>query len=372
MKVIHLIEMSLYAAAGMLWEILWALVLGFALSGVVIAFLPRKQIASALGRPGIKEILRALIFGAISSSCSFAAASTSRSLFQKGAHIIPALAFMLASTNLVIELSAIIWILMGWQFVVAEFAGGIILVFIMAALMRLLAPLNAFDEKRLELEHATRNDDAMQVASPRTLAGWQEVARAFVMEGAMIWKDILVGVVVSGFLMVCVPNSVWQSLFLQRGAELSGRLAPLQIVENALVGPIVSMLSFVCSVGNIPLAAVLYRGGITFGGAVSFIFADLIIIPLILVYRRYYGWRIALWITGIFYVSMVLTGILVDLIFSMTGLTPDRGRLGAVEHMHLFEMNYTFWLNLVFIILAAVLVVLSKMGTGKGAHCCDE
>jgi uncharacterized membrane protein YraQ (UPF0718 family) len=214
---IGLIADSLYAAAGMFWDIFWALVLGFFLSGIVMVFVPKTKMVKVLGRPGFKELGFAAFFGSVSSSCSYAAASMTRSLFQKGAHIIPALAFLLASTNLVVELTTVLWILMGWQFVVAEFLGGFILIFIMSLLMRSFGPLRSFEAKRQELvssQHSTDGDEAL--ADPRTLAGWRAVARAFVSEWRMIWKDILLGVTISGFLMVWVPHSFWQSLFLQK------------------------------------------------------------------------------------------------------------------------------------------------------------
>lgn len=371
--------LSLYAAAGMLWEIFWALVLGFALSGVVMAFVPKKKIARALGRSGAKELGIAAFFGMISSSCSYAAAAMARSLFQKGAHIVPALAFMLASTNLVIELSAVLWVLMGWQFVVAELVGGLILILIMAALMRFFGPLKAFEEKQQQLSHGDGGSLAAddEAADWRTLEGWRKAARAFVMEWRMIWQDIVIGVVVSGFLMVLVPDRFWQALFLQNqnGVGSASGVSVPQIVENALVGPLVSVVSFVCSVGNIPLASVLYHGGIAFGGAISFIYADLIIIPMILVYRRYYGGRLALWIAGIFYVAMVAAGILVELLFKCLGWTPERRAMGELQHLRFFEMNYTFWLNIAFFIAGAALVWLARSGGGEeeaAGDCCHH
>ena len=364
---------SLYAAAGMFWSMFWALVLGFGLSGVIIAFVPKRRFIRLLGKPGPKELGLAISLGVVSSSCSYAAAAMSRNLFKKGAHIIPALAFLLASTNLVIELSAVLWIMLGWQFVAAEFLGGIILVFLMAVLMRLFAPLDAFEIK--QREYAERSEDQEVLSDPRTLDGWRAVARAFLVEWQMLWKDIALGVVIAGVLMVLVPDHFWQSLFLQDTGTSAGGINVFQLVENAMLGPIVSVLSFVCSVGNIPLAAVLFHGGISFGGAISFIYADLIIIPLILIYRKDYGWRLALWITGIFYASMVGAGIIVDLLFHALDWIPARHVMGEMEGMHLFEINYTFWLNLAFLGVAVLLVWLAKSGPESGStskECCHE
>jgi uncharacterized membrane protein YraQ (UPF0718 family) len=352
------------AAAGMFWSIFWALVLGFGISGAVLAFVPRQRLTKLLGHPGIKQIALAMGLGAASSSCSYAAASMSRSLFSKGAHIVPSLAFLLASTNLVLELSLILWLLLGWQFLAAELIGGVLLVAYMSALMLLFGPLKEFEKAR-ERKNQGPALELEAVASPRTLEGWREAAALAWGEWNMIWKDIALGMLISGVLMVLVPDSFWQSLFLAHGTESHA----LKLVENALVGPLVSAVSFVCSIGNIPLASVLYHGGIGFGGAVSFIFADLIIIPLVLVYRKYFGWKLALWITGIFYVSMALAGITVDLLFTLLGWIPP----ASVAHAHSmnhFQLNYTFWLNLVFLVLAAVSYWLARTKKTKhSSHC---
>jgi len=375
---IHLILQSLFTALGMFWSILWALILGFAISGVVMAFVPKSKMAAILGKPKPDEIALATFFGSVSSSCSYAAASMGRTLFQKGAHIIPSLAFMIASTNLVLELSLILWIMMGWQFVVAEFLGGMILVAIMSILMMLFAPLADFEKKRKELNQGSEpkgdnkgdGDDDEATSDPKTLAGWRDAARAFVGEWQMIGKDVAIGVIISGFLMTFVPDSFWQSLFLRSGSAPDETLNVWRLIENAFVGPLVSMVSFVCSVGNIPLANVLYHGGIGFGGALSFIYADLLIIPLILIYRKYFGWKLAAWITGIFYLSMALTGIIVDLLFRAFGLVPQSSEIMPVMDMTFFQINYTFWLNMIFIIIAVGLVWLAKTGPKPEEHDC--
>ncbi len=377
MILLHLLLRSLYLALGMFWEIFWALILGFALSGIVMTFVPKEKMVKLLGRPGLKELGLAALFGASSSSCSYAAAAMTKSIYQKGAHIIPALAFMLASTNLVVELSVILWVLMGWQFVMGEFVGGLLMIAIMSALMKAFGPLRAFEERRRALNTEEESDSEFDAKDEShrffSLEGWRSVARSFVSEWRMIGKDIAIGMLVSGLLMAVVPDSFWARLFLRNGAGARQDHSALKLVENALVGPLVSMFSFVCSVGNIPLAHALYRGGIGFGGALSFIYADLIIIPLILVYRKYYGWRLALWITGIFYVSMVSAGILMDLAFTALKLLPSSAQ--AMMQMDsgspFFKFNYTFWLNLVFAGIAITLVILARSGPDEGPdHCC--
>jgi uncharacterized membrane protein YraQ (UPF0718 family) len=360
MHFVELIGKSLFAAAGMFWLIFWALILGFMISGAVQAFVSKKRMAELLGRSDLKSIALASFFGATSSSCSYAATSMARTLFQKGAHIVPALAFMIASTNLVLELSIVLWTLMGWQFVLAEFVGGGVLILLVAVLMKAFGPLRAFEAKRAELDAEDEMEDDSELPSPMTREGWAIAARSFVSEWKMIWKDVVLGVLISGFLMVFVSDSFWQSLF--RGGRIG----------NALVGPIVSMLSFVCSVGNIPMANVLYHGGIGFGGAIAFIYADLIIIPLILIYRKYYGWKLGLWITGVLYLSMAATGVIIDLLFTALGLIPGGQpmAMGASEGAGFFQLNYTFWLNLIFFALAIGFVVLARSAKEPEHHCC--
>jgi uncharacterized membrane protein YraQ (UPF0718 family) len=285
-----------------------------------------------------------------------------RTLFEKGANIIPAFAFMFASTNLVLELSVVLWVLMGWRFVLAEFLGGLILILVMAVLMKTIGPLEAFREKQREL---AKNEEPLTHSEHN----WVEVAAAFVSEIKMIWKDVAIGVSVSGFLMVYVPTSFWKTLFFQSGSGLEKQ------IENAMMGPLVSMLSFVCSVGNIPLASVLYRSGISFGGTISFIYADLIVIPLILIYRKYYGWKLALSMTGIFYLSMVIAGLIAEWGFQALGLLPTpvpiSESMGQMSSFDFFRLDYTFWLNLAFSVLAAVLFWLSRQAPeNREEHCC--
>jgi uncharacterized membrane protein YraQ (UPF0718 family) len=364
---------TLYAAVGMFWMILWALILGFAISGMVQAFVSKKRMAAVLGKPGVREIASASFFGAVSSSCSYAASSMARNLFEKGAHIIPSLAFMLASTNLVLELSVILWVMMGWQFVLAEFVGGIVLVVVMSLLMRLFGPLEDFKKKQALLSRFAipeKDSESGIARSWNTREGWARAAQGFTSEIKMIWKDIAIGVTVSALLMVFVPESFWQTLFMaSSGHETQFTLA--KSLQNAFVGPLVSMLSFVCSVGNIPLANVLFRSGISFGGAISFIYGDLIIIPLILVYRKYYGWKLALWITGIFYISMVIAGLLVDFLFTALDWIPNRDSITPMHHsMDFFQINYTFWLNIAFTAIAVILFVLAKQSDEAEIHDC--
>lgn len=339
--------MGLYHGVAMFWETLWALVLGFGISAALQVFVSKDRMTQLLGRNGVKEILLATGFGAASSSCSYAAASIGRSAFQKGAALIPALAFMFASTNLVIELGAVLWILMGWQFVLAEIVGSFVLIAVMWLLMAIVFP------KQLETEarrHSLDEEDACchhdHDHGDNDGGKWTRLASAFWMDWAMLWKELVAGFLIAGFLAALVPNDWWKSLFIETGNST------FRLIENAAVGPIIAILSFVCSVGNIPLASLLWANGISFGGVISFIYADLLVIPLILIYRKYFGGRATFYIVTIFYVSVVAAGIIVDLIFAGLDLIPKGERpMSPIAHAT-FSWNYTTWLDLAAIAVA--------------------
>jgi len=369
---------SLYHALAMLWATFWALVLGFTISGVLQVFVSKERMSRAFGQTNLKSVSLATGLGAASSSCSYAAVAAARSAIQQGAALIPALAFMFASTNLVIELGAVLWVLMGWQFVLAEVLGAFALITMMWVLIRLFLPKNLETEMRTRAQEKVHgsmycnHEDSTLYRSGGVgeqehehERRWTGVARAFVMDWSMLWKEILGGFLIAGFLATLVPHDWWEALFLQSGPPV------VRLIENALVGPIIAMISFVCSVGNIPLASLLWSHGISFGGVISFIYADLIVIPIIIIYAKYYGVRAAAWITGIFYVSMVLAGIIVDLVFSALGLIPQGLRPpSAVEHAHII-WNYTSWLDLVALVFATWLLLLHLRSRDKqSAHVC--
>jgi uncharacterized membrane protein YraQ (UPF0718 family) len=365
----HLIWTGVYQAIAMFWETLWALVLGFAISAALQIFVSKERMTRMLGRVGLREMLLATGFGAASSSCSYAAAAIGRSAFQQGAALIPALAFMFASTNLVIELGAVLWLLMGWHFVLAEVVGAFVLIGVMWLLMSLFFPKRLEEEAHARTEqvndHACCHDEHAPAHSSgaesdhqhgrdrgRADAGkWTRVANAFWMDWQMLWKEIIGGFLIAGLLAVLVPAGWWKVLFIETGNPL------LRLIENAAIGPIIAILSFVCSIGNIPLASLLWANGISFGGVISFIYADLLVIPLILIYRKYFGPRATLYIVFIFYISMVAAGIVVDLLFAAAGLIPHGLRpASAMEHMTI-AWNYTTWLDLVAIAVAISLWV---------------
>jgi uncharacterized protein len=306
----------------MAWEVWWALVLGFAISAIVQAWVPRERIQSALGGSGLRPVALATGLGAASSSCSYAAIAIAKSLFQKGASAASALAFQFSSTNLVFELGIVIWVLIGWQFTLAEFVGGIVLIITMSLLLRLFVSKDLEDEAR---EHALQADAGHQHQSAggqmtfrehlTSASAWSDVAHNFRNDWGMLWKEITTGFILAGFVGQ-LPNSFFNALFLTHAAS------PVKLIENALVGPLIAVLSFVCSVGNVPLAAVLWSGGIGFAGVIAFIFADLIVVPIVLIYRKYYGGAYAMRIVALMFVTMVLAAVLVDLLFSGAGLIP--------------------------------------------------
>jgi uncharacterized protein len=360
---------SLYAAFGMAWQVLWSLVLGFLISGMIQAYISRAKMSQALGRAGFPEIALATGFGAASSSCSYAAIAAAKSMFKRGAHLIPALAFMFASTNLVVELGLILWQLMGWQFTLAEWFGGIVLITIMVLLVKLTYPKQITEEGRSHQQtgHVAEHDHGEELAPGRTLwdkvrsrEGWVYVVHYVAMDWSMLWRDLIGGFIIAGFLAVIIPNTFWNSLFIQNAP------APLRLVENAIAGPIIAVLSFVCSIGNVPLAAVLFSGGITFGGAIAFLYGDLIVLPILDIYRKYYGWRLAAYITGVLFTTMVLAGIIVDLVF--TGLDhvfpavhfipqPNHHLISMVESI---SLNYTTILNIIALGVIAMLVIINR------------
>jgi uncharacterized protein len=352
---------ALSIAGSMTWEILWALILGFALSAVVQAVVRRETVVRLLGDESARALLASTGLGMASSSCSYAAVALARSLFRKGASFTAAMAFEIASTNLVVELGILLALLMGWQFTAAEFVGGPIMIVLVAVLFRvflrrrLVADALAQADKGVagSMEGHAAMDMSVtgegsfwrRLTSPR---GFTAVSHIFVMEWAAIWRDIAAGLLITGALAAWVPMDFWRSFFLTEHPVLAGLWGPI-------VGPVVAVVSFVCSIGNVPLAAVLWNGGISFGGVVSFIFADLIILPILNIYRKYYGWRMAAFIAATFYASMVVAGYAVELIFGLLHLVPGTRNASVIEP-HI-SWNYTTWLNLAFLALAAVLVV---------------
>lgn len=352
---------ALALAGTMTWEILWALILGFALSALVQAVVRKSTVVRLMGDDRPRTLAVSAMLGAASSSCSYAAVALARSLFRKGADFTAAMAFEIGSTNLVVELGVILALLLGWQFTLAEFVGGPLMIILVALLFRLFVRRRLVDAARRQAErglagsmegHAAMD---MSVQGEGTFvrrlisgAGFTAVAHVFVMEWAAVWRDIVIGLLIAGAVGAWVPDSWWRTLFAVDHPLLSALWGPI-------VGPVVAILAFVCSIGNVPLAAVLWNGGISFGGVVAFIFADLLILPILNIYRRYYGPRMSLALLGCFYLAMVGAGYLVELLFGVGGLIPAHRTVRVMSESP--SWNYTTWLNISFLVLAAVLVV---------------
>ncbi len=353
--ILHALQITLF----MIWEVFWPLAFGFLLSAMVQTVVSKKSVASALGKPDLKGFVLSLGLGAASSSCSYAAVALARALFRRGASFVNAIIFEFASTNLVFELGLVLLILLGWQFVAAEFAGGLLMAVILWILFKVTLSQRAVDEAKRQAErgvvgsaHEAHGEMDMSITdgpflsrfvSPRAFTA---ISHTFFMDLNALYVDLGMGFLIAGAVAAWVPSSWWQAFFLTGNPTLNEFWSPL-------VGPVISMLSFVCSVGNVPLAVVLWNGGISFGGVISFIFADLLILPILNIYRKYYGGRMSLYLLAVSYVAMALAGFLVGGAFQLLGLAPTN------HHVTVFETqptwNYTTFLDIAFLVLIAVL-----------------
>ncbi|MDX6526877.1 MAG: uncharacterized protein QOI43_2388 [Gaiellales bacterium] len=351
---------ALSFAFGMGWEILWALILGFTLSGAVQAVVSKREMRRLLPDSSPRSLAIATALGAASSSCSYAAIALARSLFRKGADFISAIAFEIASTNLVLELGIIMALVLGWQFTAAEFVGGPIIVILATVLLRRVLRPHVIEAARRQAERGVRGsmeahatmDMSVQAEGPllgrlTSAQGVTATAGYFVMDWAAVLRDIVGGLLIAGAFAAWVPDSFWRGVFLEHHSTLS-------VIWGPLIGPLVAIVSFVCSIGNVPLAAVLWNGGISFGGVISFIYADLLIIPILDIYRRYYGVRMTIILSGVLYTSMVAAGLIVDLVFRALGLVPSGRHAKVVEAS--VTLNYTTVLNAIFLALAGFFV----------------
>ncbi len=375
MSVLDVIGSSLLDGLGMFWATLWALVVGFTLSGAVQAFVSRARMQAALGDDRPRTIVKAGVFGAVSSSCSYAASALAKTLFARGADFTASQAFMFASTNLVLELGIVLWLLLGWPFALAELVGGILMITLLRLVLPRVLGRQELEEARTRLnggqsgeagDEESEGADGQQPASRRirSLGGWADAAGYTISDLTMLRKELFIGFLVAGFLDVAVPVSFWQSLFLTGHGFWS-------TLENAVLGPFLAIISFVCSVGNVPLAAALWTGGISFGGVVAFVFADLIALPLLLIYRRYYGTRITAKLLAVFWGTMTLSGIVVEYLFSALGIVPSAatGQHGSVGR-DVFGWNYTTVLDIIALAVFGVLYLLyrnrERFGGGAG------
>ncbi len=361
MRVLDAIGHALAVAGSMAWEITWSLVLGFALSAVVQAVVRRETITRRLGGDGPATLALAAALGAASSSCSYAAVALARSLFRKGASFTAAMVFEIASTNLVIELGIILALLISWQFTLAEYAGGVVMIILVGVTFRFFVGQKLVDGARRQAERGLAGSMEGHAAMDMSIStgggfwqrllrrdGYTAVSQIFVMEWAAVIRDVVGGLLIAGAVGAWVPDTFWRHLFLT-GHPLAARL------WGPVIGPVISLLSFVCSIGNVPLAGVLWNGGISFGGVVAFLFADLIIIPILIIYRKYYGTKMMLVVLAAFYASMVVAGYLIEFVFTALGLVPAERAARVAAHG--IQWNYTTVLNIIFLLLAAALLV---------------
>jgi len=366
---------SLAEGFWMFYDTLWALVLGFALSGAVQAFVSKREMQRVLGDHRPMTIVRSSFFGMVSSSCSYAASALAKSLFVRGADFTSSMVFMFASTNLVVELGVVLWLLIGWQFAVAEFIGGFIMIALLALILPRVIDVAALDAARDRLrartaghggheEHAATQDT--HTSTPwrqriRSRAGWSDASGYTISDVTMLRKELVIGFVVAGFASVAVPTGVWKALFLTGHGIWSA-------LENVIVGPVLAFISFVCSVGNVPLAAALWKGGISFGGVIAFVFADLLALPLVLIYRKFYGTRLAVRLSLVFWAVMSVAGLITEGIFTALGLVPG-AHTGDIATVHV-GLNYTTILDILAMIAFGYLYYLyknaSKFGGGGG------
>ena len=359
---------------GLFWMAFWAFGLGYLISSMIQVFVTRERMQKAMGERGPRSMALGTLFGFISSSCSFAALSTTRSLFTKGAGLAPALAFLLASTNLVIELGIVIAVFLGWQFVVGEYAGAVLLIGLMWLVVRLTLPKalaerardHAREVESAESEHEEEGDDGEKPSIKQQLTDsgkWKQVASRYTMEWSMVWKDVAVGFAVAGVIAAFVPRSFFEAMFIGSGTD-----DPTfwQIIEQSVVGPVAAFFTFIGSMGNIPLAAVLFGNGVSFAGVMAFIFSDLVVLPVLRIQAKYYGWTAALYILAVFLVILVASALILHYSFAALGMLPDHANAKQVTDRTFFAIDYTFLLNLVFLAMSAGFVAWKHAGSNHG------
>jgi len=363
--VIEPIGHALYVGAGLFWQAFWALAFGYAFSSLIQVLVPREVIAKYLGRGGIKQIGLAMVMGPASSSCSFAALSAGRALLQKGAAPTPMLAFLFGATNLSPQVAALAWIFLGWQFALALVLGSVVHVAIMAVVVRFTLSQNRVERARKDAEMAGKKDGGMSDPA-EGLSGtwrdkikrsdvWHRIGFTYRREWGMVWKDIVAGFIVAGLVATLVPDRVFQALFPQ---DLSFILL---VLVHALLGPVLAVFTVIGSMGNGPLAAVLWENGVLFSGIIAFLYADFVVLPALRINASYYGWRFAGYLALVFAVSAAGAGMAMHFLFSVLGLIPE-AKAGRVQELAQFQINYVFYLNLVAIAITAALLLLGRRG----------
>ena len=361
---------SALTTLGFFWMAFWAFGLGYLISSMIQVFVTEARMRRTMGEAGPRSVALGAFFGFISSSCSFAALSTSRSLFQKGAGLVPSLAFLLASTNLVVELGILIFVFLSWQFVVGEYFGGVLLILVMWGVVRLTLP-ESLERRAREHASALSEGSGGEEDVPdwkeriRSYEGWKRVARRYFMEWGMVWKDVTFGFTVAGAIATFVPPEFFRALFIGSGDEP----AAWQIVLQTLIGPLAAFFTFIGSMGNIPLAGILFASGVSFAGVMAFIFSDLVVFPVLRISAQYFGWRMAAYIMGVFLGSLVATSLILHYGFAAVGALPDAVAASGsrMEPSERFQIDYTFYLNLGFFVLSGAFAWMARAeGHGKG------
>lgn len=349
---------------GYFWMAFWAFGLGYLISAAIQLFVSRDRMQQAMGDEDIKSLLRASFFGFLSSSCSFSALASTRALFAKGAGFVPSMAFLLASTNLVIELGIVISVFLSWHFVVAEYVGGLILIGVMWGLVALWRPQKLIDTVRRALEAGERDEPEDPTELAKSPALWAKLARAYLMEWQMVWKDVTVGFTLAGIIAAFVPPEFFTWLF--PGTGDAGARSFWEVLSHTIIGPIAAFFTFIGSMGNIPLAGLLFANGVSVAGIMAFIFSDLVVAPVIRVHARFYGWKMAGYIALLFLGALIVTSLVVHYGFLLFGLDPQASARGLIDPVARFEIDYTFWMNLGFLSLTAVFGWLAWQGPGGG------
>ncbi|MCP9199697.1 permease [Gramella sp. GC03-9] len=347
-----------YTTSGFFWMALWAFALGYVISSCIQVFVTEKKMQETMGKEESKGVLLGTFFGFISSSCSFAALASTKSLFKKGASFVSSIAFLLASTNLVIELGIIISIFLGWQFVVGEYVGGVILILISWLLLRIISPKKLIERARKRLDDEDDEDDSGKSwkKKMKSETGWAKVAQQYGMEWKMVWKDVSVGFTVAGIVAAFVPDAFFKTLFINSGQGQT-EFGFFTILEHIVVGPVAAFLTFIGSMGNIPLAALLFGKGVSFAGVMAFIFSDLVVFPILRINAKYYGWKMSFFILFLLFASLVGASLALQYGFDLLGMLPDPSSV-KIQDSEFFKIDYTFWLNMAFLAISAYLIYL--------------
>ena len=362
-----------YTTTGFFWMALWAFILGYIISSMIQIFVTEKRMQKTMGKDESKSVLLGMFFGFISSSCSFAALASAKSLFKKGASFVSSIAFLLASTNLVIELGIIISIFLGWQFVVGECVGGLLLILICWVLIRIINPKKLIKKAKNNLEG--KDDDEIDDSKDwkkqiQQEDSWVRVAKKYKMEWQMVWKDVTVGFTIAGIVAAFVPDSFFQTLFINSGQGKTD-FTFLEVLEHIVVGPVAAFLTFIGSMGNIPLAALLFGKGVSFAGVMAFIFSDLLVFPVLRINAKYYGWKMSLFILFLLFTALIGTSLVLHYSFDLLSILPDPSQVKIQDKEH-FKIDYTFYLNIAFLAISAYLIYLGFFKKKDVEHSMSE